>query len=67
LLYQGTPLPKKMNKLRAAGHPVPGSLLRPDPAEETAALERAWAEDAKRDAEREQRALSAGATEQHAH
>lgn len=41
LEYQGTPVPKKMNKLGAAGHPVPGSLLKPDPPEETEALERA--------------------------
>jgi ubiquinol-cytochrome c reductase cytochrome b subunit len=30
-----------MNKLGAAGHPVPGSFFLPDPEEETAALERA--------------------------
>ncbi|OXM61175.1 cytochrome bc1 complex cytochrome b subunit [Amycolatopsis vastitatis] len=41
LTYQGAPVPKKPNKLGAAGHPVPGSLLRPDPPEETAALEAA--------------------------
>lgn len=41
LEYQGTPVPKKMNKLGAAGHPVAGSLLKPDPPEETEALERA--------------------------
>jgi ubiquinol-cytochrome c reductase cytochrome b subunit len=40
LEYQGAPMPKKMNKLGSAGHPVPGSLWSPDPAEETAALER---------------------------
>ena len=44
LPYQGAPVPKKMNKLGAAGSPVAGSLLKPDPAEETAALERAHAE-----------------------
>ncbi|HKN96502.1 MAG TPA: cytochrome bc complex cytochrome b subunit [Pseudonocardiaceae bacterium] len=38
LEYQGAPVPKKMNKLGSAGRPVPGSLLRPDPSEETAAL-----------------------------
>jgi ubiquinol-cytochrome c reductase cytochrome b subunit len=38
--YQGATVPKKMNKLGSAGHPVPGSLWSPDPAEETAALER---------------------------
>ena len=31
LTYQGAPVPKKMNKLGAAGRPVPGSLLTPDP------------------------------------
>ncbi|GAB3281392.1 cytochrome bc1 complex cytochrome b subunit [Parasphingorhabdus pacifica] len=41
LPYQGAPVPKKMNKLGAAGHPVEGSLLKPDPPEETTALERA--------------------------
>ncbi|MEV6828235.1 cytochrome bc complex cytochrome b subunit [Amycolatopsis sp. NPDC051102] len=41
LAYQGAPVPKKPNKLGAAGHAVPGSLLRPDPPEETAALEAA--------------------------
>jgi ubiquinol-cytochrome c reductase cytochrome b subunit len=41
LTYQGAPVPKKPNKLGAAGHPVPGSLLRPDPPDETAALEAA--------------------------
>ncbi len=39
--YQGAPVPKKPNKLGAAGHPLPGSFLRPDPPEETAALEAA--------------------------
>jgi ubiquinol-cytochrome c reductase cytochrome b subunit len=43
LEYQGTPVPKKMNKLGSAGEPVAGSLLRPDPPEETAALARARA------------------------
>ncbi|WP_019815138.1 cytochrome bc1 complex cytochrome b subunit [Saccharomonospora saliphila] len=41
LEYQGASVPKKMNKLGTAGKPVPGSLISPDPAEETAALERA--------------------------
>ena len=41
LEYQGAPVPKKMNKLGAAGRPVPGTLIAPDPAEEVAALERA--------------------------
>jgi ubiquinol-cytochrome c reductase cytochrome b subunit len=44
LEYQGTPVPKKMNKLGMAGAPVAGSLLTPDPPEETAALEKARAE-----------------------
>ncbi|NKQ56533.1 cytochrome bc complex cytochrome b subunit [Amycolatopsis sp. K13G38] len=41
LEYQGAPVPKKMNALGAAGRPVPGTILAPDPAEESAALERA--------------------------
>jgi quinol---cytochrome-c reductase cytochrome b subunit len=41
LEYQGAPVPKRMNKLGMAGRPVPGSLLRPDPAEQTRELERA--------------------------
>jgi ubiquinol-cytochrome c reductase cytochrome b subunit len=41
LEYQGAPVPKKMNKLGLAGAPVPGTLLSPDPREESAALERA--------------------------
>ncbi|WP_183176735.1 cytochrome bc complex cytochrome b subunit [Amycolatopsis bartoniae] len=41
LEYQGAPLPKKVNKLGLAGTPVPGSLLRPDPDEESRALIRA--------------------------
>ncbi|MER5266717.1 cytochrome bc complex cytochrome b subunit [Actinosynnema sp. NPDC002837] len=44
LAYQGASVPKKMNKLGSAGHPVPGSFLTPDPQEETAALSRARAE-----------------------
>ncbi|ATE53032.1 cytochrome bc1 complex cytochrome b subunit [Actinosynnema pretiosum] len=43
LEYQGAPVPKKMNKLGAAGHPVPGSFFTPDKPEETAALARARA------------------------
>jgi ubiquinol-cytochrome c reductase cytochrome b subunit len=39
--YQGAPVPKKMNKLGAAGQPIPGSLLVPDPREETDELNRA--------------------------
>lgn len=38
LSYQGAPVPKRMNKLGSAGISVPGSLLRPDPVEESAAL-----------------------------
>ncbi|PXY27262.1 cytochrome b [Prauserella muralis] len=41
LEYQGAPVPKKVNKLGTAGQAVPGSLLTPDPPEETAALEAA--------------------------
>ena len=41
LEYQGAPVPKKMNQLGVAGTPVAGSLTTPDPAEQTAALERA--------------------------
>ncbi|MEU5853096.1 cytochrome bc1 complex cytochrome b subunit [Saccharopolyspora shandongensis] len=61
LPYQGAPVPKKMNKLGAAGRPVTGSLLTPDPSEETAALERSRHEDVARDAERE---LTAGKPQQ---
>jgi ubiquinol-cytochrome c reductase cytochrome b subunit len=43
LEYQGTSVPKKMNKLGSAGAPVVGSLLRPDPPAETAALAKARA------------------------
>ncbi|MGW3471643.1 cytochrome bc1 complex cytochrome b subunit [Saccharopolyspora sp. NPDC000995] len=57
LPYQGAPVPKKMNKLGAAGSPVAGSLLTPDPIEETAALQRARHEDEIQQAERE---LTAG-------
>jgi len=45
LEYQGASVPKRMNKLGAAGHAVPGSLLRPDPRDETIALERARTEE----------------------
>jgi ubiquinol-cytochrome c reductase cytochrome b subunit len=44
LTYQGTSVPKRMNQLGSSGHPVAGSLLRPDPPEETIALEKARAE-----------------------
>jgi ubiquinol-cytochrome c reductase cytochrome b subunit len=46
LEYQGAPVPKRMNQLGMGGAPVPGSLLTPDPAEETIALQRARAEEA---------------------
>jgi quinol---cytochrome-c reductase cytochrome b subunit len=39
LEYQGAPVPKRMNKLGAAGRAVPGTMLAPDPADETAALD----------------------------
>ncbi|WP_016696678.1 cytochrome b [Actinoalloteichus spitiensis] len=45
LPYQGAPVPKRMNQLGSAGHPVEGSLLTPDPAEETRALKDAHGED----------------------
>ncbi|GAA4979343.1 cytochrome bc complex cytochrome b subunit [Pseudonocardia tropica] len=41
LAYQGASVPKRMNQLGAAGEPVPGSLLRPDPADESRALAQA--------------------------
>jgi len=41
LEYQGASVPKRMNKLGSAGRPVPGTLTRPDPPDETIALERA--------------------------
>ena len=41
LEYQGAAVPKKMNKLGSSGAPAAGGLTRPDPPEETAALERA--------------------------
>jgi ubiquinol-cytochrome c reductase cytochrome b subunit len=41
LEYQGTAVPKKMNKLGSAGKPVPGNWWSPDPPDENAALERA--------------------------
>ncbi|MFZ0122532.1 MAG: cytochrome bc complex cytochrome b subunit [Pseudonocardiaceae bacterium] len=39
LEYQGARVPKRMNQLGSAGAPVPGSTFRPDPAEQTRALE----------------------------
>ena len=50
LEYQGAPVPKRMNQLGLGGAPVPGSLLKPDPAEETAALERARRQEAEAEA-----------------
>ena len=44
LEYQGTPVPKKMNKLGSGGTAVAGTLLKADPVAETLALERARAE-----------------------
>ncbi|RCW44057.1 menaquinol-cytochrome c reductase cytochrome b subunit precursor [Halopolyspora algeriensis] len=69
LEYQGAPVPKRMNKLGAAGHPVEGSFLKPDPVDETEALERARREDAERErlerAEREEQGeLLAGKPQQ---
>ncbi|MBB5159783.1 cytochrome bc1 complex cytochrome b subunit [Saccharopolyspora phatthalungensis] len=49
LPYQAAPVPKKMNQLGAAGRSVPGSLLWPDPREETEALDRARREEAERE------------------
>ncbi|HVL85960.1 MAG TPA: cytochrome bc complex cytochrome b subunit [Pseudonocardia sp.] len=46
LAYQGASVPKRMNQLGSSGSPVAGSLLKPDPVAETAALERARAEEA---------------------
>ncbi|HEX6356306.1 cytochrome bc complex cytochrome b subunit [Actinophytocola sp.] len=60
LEYQGTPVPKKMNKLGSAGEPVAGSLLRPDPPEETAALAKARAAEHARAAELESGAAETG-------
>ncbi|MDN5918534.1 MAG: cytochrome bc complex cytochrome b subunit [Pseudonocardia sp.] len=48
--YQGAPVPNKLNQLGYAGEAVPGSLLRPDPTDQTRRLEDARA----REAEREQ-------------
>jgi ubiquinol-cytochrome c reductase cytochrome b subunit len=44
LQYQGAPVPQKMNKLGAAGRPVPGSLYRPDPPEQSSGLQATWKE-----------------------
>jgi ubiquinol-cytochrome c reductase cytochrome b subunit len=50
LEYQGAPVPKRMNQLGMGGASVPGSMLTPDPAEQTAALERARHEEAELEA-----------------
>jgi ubiquinol-cytochrome c reductase cytochrome b subunit len=44
LEYQGAPVPKRMNQLGSGGTPVAGSLVGPDPLEETEALAKARAE-----------------------
>jgi ubiquinol-cytochrome c reductase cytochrome b subunit len=62
LEYQGAPVPKRMNQLGSAGVPVAGSLLRPDPGEETVALEQARAEN--HHLELEERDRRARATEE---
>ena len=41
LAYQGAPVPKRMNQLGAGGHPISGSFLQPNPADESTALEHA--------------------------
>ncbi len=41
LEYQGASVPKRMNQLGSAGEPVAGSLLKPDPTDETVGLEQA--------------------------
>jgi ubiquinol-cytochrome c reductase cytochrome b subunit len=46
LAYQGAAVSRKMNQLGLGGAPVPGSLLTPDPREQTLALENARAEEA---------------------
>jgi len=52
--YKGATVPKKMNKLGAAGKPAPGSLFIPDPPEQADAMK-----EAEHTAEREEtRALS---------
>ena len=55
LPYQAAPVPKKMNKIGAAGHSVPGSLLWPDPRDETESLEQARQAEAEQDRERRAR------------
>ena len=55
LAYQGSAVPKRMNQLGFAGAPVTGSLLTPDPADETAALEAARDRDATEEARQHER------------
>ncbi|WP_309501066.1 cytochrome bc complex cytochrome b subunit [Saccharopolyspora gloriosae] len=65
LPYQGAPVPSKMNKLGAAGTPIEGSWLKPDPAEETEALNRAKAENERLEHEaQEDRELVSGRPQQ---
>ncbi|RTL62611.1 MAG: ubiquinol-cytochrome c reductase cytochrome b subunit [Pseudonocardiaceae bacterium] len=52
LAYQGAPVPKRMNQLGSSGQSVAGSLLTPDPVEETVALEQARAADHHAEVER---------------
>ncbi|MET0190334.1 ubiquinol-cytochrome c reductase cytochrome b subunit [Pseudonocardia sediminis] len=51
LEYQGAPVPKRMNQLGSAGSPVSGSLLKPDPSDETVRLGRARQEEHERELE----------------
>jgi ubiquinol-cytochrome c reductase cytochrome b subunit len=73
LAYQGAPVPKRMNQLGMGGSPVAGSLLKPDPPEQTRELDRARAAevaaeaaqhdnegDAAREAREDERAALAG-------
>ncbi|SFN81810.1 menaquinol-cytochrome c reductase cytochrome b subunit precursor [Pseudonocardia ammonioxydans] len=49
LEYQGASVPKRMNQLGSAGEPVAGSLLKPDPVDESRALARARHEEHERE------------------
>ena len=62
LAYQGAAVPKRMNQLGMGGAPVAGSFLRPDPVDQTIALEQKRAEDAEAEHEAvtDRRALLAG-------
>jgi len=53
-----------MNQLGFGGQPVPGSLLTPDPASETAALEQARAEEARAEADERAARLGPGSVEE---